>query len=116
MTPITANPRDRRPRDVAREVCRPLVLWSRRGNGWFRFRCGEIARDDFVLEAGLRVGAVTKRFALRLAAAAESNHLSASETELVSLGIENFEIAFNADGAVVIDRNLRIGHEKPMLA
>jgi len=93
-----------------------LILWSRRGDGRFRFRCGEIARDDFVLETSLRVGAVTERFVLRLAAAAESDHLSASKTELVSLGIENFKIAFNADGAVVIDRNLRIGHEKPMLA
>ena len=48
---------------------------------------------------------VAKGFVLALAATAEADNRSACEAELLSHGVEDFEIAFNADGAVVVDCN-----------
>src|SRR5216683_1053191 len=66
------------------------------------FGCGEFAGGYLVLEAGAGVGAVAERLVLGCAAAAEADGCASGEAEGAAGGVEDFEIAFNADGTVVI--------------
>lgn len=53
-----------------------------------------------IVEAGARVGAVAERLVGRLPAAAERNHGTAGQAEGGAGGVQNFEVAFDADGPV----------------
>jgi hypothetical protein len=56
------------------------------------------------------VGTVTERLILRMAAAAKSNSSSAGQAEWLALRIDDFEVAFHADIAIVVDDDFRCGH------
>jgi hypothetical protein len=75
------------------------------------FRRWKIAGHYFVLKAGAGVGAIAKRFVLRLAAAAEADYGTASKAESLACGIEDFKVAFNPHGAVIIHCDFRCWHE-----
>ena len=57
------------------------------------------------------MGAVTEGLVRRLAAAAQADGGAAREIEGLSVLVEDFEIPFDADGAVVPDGDLRGGHD-----
>jgi hypothetical protein len=69
-----------------------LWLWS-----------GKFAGDDQVGEAAGFVGAVAEGFVRRVAAATEADGGASGEVEGVAGGVDDFEVAFNADRAVAID-------------
>jgi hypothetical protein len=59
-----------------------------------------------ILKAGVAMAAVAERFVGAVAAAAEGDHSSPAESELVPLGIHELEIAFHAKWTVIVDGNL----------
>jgi hypothetical protein len=56
------------------------------------------------------VGTITERLVFRVAATAKADHSATREAEWFALGIDDFEIAFHADIAIVIDNDFRCGH------
>jgi hypothetical protein len=56
------------------------------------------------------VGAVAKGFVGRLAAPTKADCCSACETKGLSCGVYDFEISFDANGAIVVDRDFGCGH------
>jgi hypothetical protein len=56
------------------------------------------------------MGAVAKGFIGRLAAPAKANCCSACEAKGLPCGIYDFEISFDANGAIVVDRDFGCGH------
>jgi hypothetical protein len=83
-----------------------LWLW---GRGW------QVAGCDRVIET-ISVGTVAEGFVLRHAASAEPYDLTAAESEGFAFRVHNFEVAFNPDRTIVIDRDLCVWHEFTMLA
>ena len=72
---------------------------------------GEIAGGDGADEVDAFVGAVAEGSACGLAAAAEGNGGASTEAECVAGLIDDFEVAFDTDGAVVEDCHASAGHE-----
>lgn len=60
----------------------------------------KIAGGHGIVEPGARVRAVTERLVGRLPAAAERNHGTAGQAEGGAGGVQNLEVAFDADGPV----------------
>jgi len=56
------------------------------------------------------MGAIAKGLVCGVPAAAEPDGGPAGQTEGLTLRIKNLELAFDADGAVVIDGDFRGGH------
>ncbi len=72
----------------------------------FGLRRLQPARDHFRLKSHSAMRAVAKRLVVAVPAAAERNHGAACQIEFIPVLIEDFEIAFEADAAIVIDRDL----------
>lgn len=66
----------------------------------FRLRWGEFTRRDHIIKSYAIVTAIAKRLIGGLAAAAEGNDGAAGEAERGTRGVEDFELAFNADGTI----------------
>ena len=62
------------------------------------------------MEADCVVRTIAKRLVFRLAATAKANYGASGKSESVALRIDNFEVAFDADVAIVIDRDFCRGH------
>src|SRR5882672_1761654 len=75
-----------------------------------RFGRRQIAGGDRVGEARSGVGAVAKRLVGRLPAAAKADGSATGESKGLSGGIDNFEVTFDADGAVGVDGDFCCGH------
>jgi hypothetical protein len=67
----------------------------------------KVSGGNFVREIGVAVGAVAEGLIGGMTAAAESNGGASGETEFISGGIDNLEIAFDQDGAVILECNFR---------
>ena len=61
----------------------------------------KIAGRHGIVEAAARVGAIAKRLVGRLPAAAKGNHGTAGQAEGAAGGVQNLEVAFDADGPVI---------------
>lgn len=84
-----------------------VSLWLEQGfRSNFGFGRGQVARFDRIGETNSIVRAVAKRLVCRLAAAAQADGGASGQTERLTGGIDDFEIAFDADRAVAVDRNL----------
>jgi hypothetical protein len=74
------------------------------------FRRGQIASLDRVREASAGVRAVAKWFVGRLAASTKADGCSACEAKGLSYGIDDFEVSFDANRAIIVDRDFGRGH------
>ena len=72
---------------------------------------GEIAGSDGAGEVDAFVGAVAEGSVCGLAAAAEGDGGAPTEAEGVAGLVDDFEVAFDTDGAVVEDCHASAGHE-----
>ena len=70
----------------------------------------QLARDDFRLKSHGAMRAVAKRFVVALPTTAERDRCSSRQIKLIPSLIKNFELAFEANVAVVVDGDFR-GHE-----
>lgn len=70
------------------------------GCGRWQFPC-----HHRVLEPHPAVGAIAKRFIGGVAAAAQRNDGTARQPESGAAGVDNLELALNADGAVILRRD-----------
>jgi hypothetical protein len=70
------------------------------GLGWWK-----IARGYFMGEIIQAVSAVAERLVGGMAATAQSDGSASGEAELVSGGVDNLEITFHQDWAVMFERN-----------
>ena len=70
------------------------------GLGWWK-----IARGYFVGEIIQAMSTVAERLVGRMAATAESDGSASGETEFISGGVNNLEITFHQDWAVMFERN-----------
>jgi hypothetical protein len=77
---------------------------------YFRFCSRQIAGDDNVLKPGGMVRTIAKWLVFGVAAAAETDGSASGETEPSALLIDDLEIAFNTNIAVVIDNDFCRGH------
>ena len=68
---------------------------------------------DLVLKADLLMGPVAEGFVGGVAAAAQADGGAPGEAEGLALRVEDFEIAFDADGAVAVDGDFGGGHGAP---
>src|ERR1700687_3490431 len=75
-----------------------------------RFGCGELPGGHGIGKSGGLVRAIAERLVGGVAAAAKADDRTTRQAEGLSLRVENFEIAFDAYGSVVIDRNFRCRH------
>jgi hypothetical protein len=76
----------------------------------FRFWSGQISCHDIVVEARRTVRAITERLVFGVAAAAQTYDCASRKPKRFSLRIDNFEVAFDADIAVILNRNFCGGH------
>jgi hypothetical protein len=86
---------------VKREIHRPSKLWLRRR---------ELAGGYGVEKPGGFVRTVAERLVRGMAATAEGDGCAARETEGPTLGIEDFKIAFDADGPVGVYGDFGCSH------
>ncbi len=70
------------------------------GLWWWKIPRGNLVRE--IIQA---VSTVAKRLVGGMAAAAESDRSASGETEFISGGVDNLEIAFDQNWAVVFERN-----------
>ena len=70
------------------------------GLGWWEFSC-----DYFVGEIIQAVSTVAERLVGGVTAAAESDGSTSGEAEFVAGGVDNFEITFDQDWAIMFERN-----------
>src|SRR6266480_1200471 len=75
----------------------------------FRLRGSQLPGSNGIGESAGLMGAVAERLVCGVPTTAEPNGGPTSQAKGFSLGIKNFEIAFHADGSIVIDSNFR-GH------
>ena len=74
---------------------------------------GEIPGGDGTDEVDALVSAIAEGGVCRLATAAESDGGASAEAERIAGLVDDFEIAFDADGTVVEDCHFGAGHECP---
>src|SRR3954466_15923766 len=72
---------------------------------WFGWR--QVSRLAFGGESVAPVGTVTKRLILGQTTAAEGNYCATGQSEGSAIGIRDFEVALNADRAVLQNGNFR---------
>jgi hypothetical protein len=71
-----------------------------------RFRWGEIARLLLILKSGRFMGAIAERFVRGVPATAESERSASGEAVGLTLHVDDFEIPFDAQRAVIPNDNL----------
>jgi hypothetical protein len=76
----------------------------------FWFGRGKLASNHGVGEAGSLVGAVAEGLIRGVAAAAKRNRRAPSQAESRALRIHDFEISFDSNRSIAIDRDFRRCH------
>lgn len=78
----------------------------------FRLRRGQFAGNNLAGKAHFSMGAIAERLVFRVPATAERNPGAPGEPKHAARGVADFELSFNADGAVILYGDFG-GHADP---